>query len=255
MRTNPVLVFALILACLLAAQAGEEPAIPANIRSAVADSARPASDVARDATRRPAQLLAFAGLKSADAVADFMPGGGYFTRLLSRAVGPKGRVYGFVPDEERKNCPASETEGGLALAKDPAYQNLRVASAPVNDFSEPEQLDMIWTAQNYHDLHDPFMGPADMARVNRRFYEALKPGGILLIVDHAAADGSGIRDTNTLHRIDPAAIRSEVEAAGFAFAGESDVLRNPADDRTRSVFDPAIRGRTDQVVLKFRKPR
>jgi predicted methyltransferase len=254
MRRKSVLVFALTLAGAQAANAGGEPAMRANIRSAVADPARPAADVSRDAMRKPAQLLAFAGVKPMDAVADFMPGGGYFTRLLSRTVGPKGRVYGFVPDEERKNCPPGETAGGLALAKDPAYPNVHVASAPANDFAEPEQLDMIWTAQNYHDLHDPFMGPADMARVNRRFYEALKSGGVLLIIDHAAAAGSGVRDTNTLHRIDPAAIRSEVEAAGFVFAGESAALRNPADDRTRSVFDPAIRGRTDQVVLKFRKP-
>ena len=222
--------------------------------SATADPARPAADLARDAARKPAQMIAFAGVKPGDHVADFMAGGGYFSRVLSQAVGASGRVYVFVPDEELKNCDPSETDGALALGHDKAYGNIALLAGPVNAFTAPEPLDMVWTAQNYHDLHDPFMGPADIEAVNRHIYAALKPGGVYLVIDHAAQAGSGVRDTNTLHRIDPETIVREVEAAGFTLEARSDALCNPADTHTLIVFDPAIRGHTDQVVLKFRKP-
>jgi predicted methyltransferase len=108
--------------------------------------------------------------------------------------------------------------------------------------------------QNYHDLHDTFMGPADVPAFNRNVYAALKPGGVFVVLDHAAAAGSGLRDTDTLHRIDIAAVKSEVEAAGFVLDGESAVLANPADSHDKNVFDPSIRGRTDQFLLRFKKP-
>jgi predicted methyltransferase len=141
------------------------------------------------------------------------------------------------------------------LAADPAYANVTVLVEPINAVSAPTPVDLVWTAQNYHDLHDPFMGPADLAKVNAAVLAALKPGGIFLVVDHAAANGSGLRDTDTLHRIDPASVKAEVTAAGFAFDGESDVLRNSADDHSLKVFDAAIRGHTDQFIFKFRKPK
>jgi predicted methyltransferase len=115
-------------------------------------------------------------------------------------------------------------------------------------------LDVVVSSLNYHDLFDGFMEHADVAAVDRALFRSLKPGGVLLVVDHAAEAGSGVRDTERRHRIDPAVIRSRLEAAGFVFAGESEALRNPADDHTKLVFDPRIRGRTDQVILKFRKP-
>jgi len=99
------------------------------------------------------------------------------------------------------------------------------------------------------------MGPADVAALNKRFFDALKPGGVFIVIDHAAAPGSGLRDTETLHRIDPIRMQTEIEAAGFVLEVQSDVLRNLADDHTLAVFDPSIRGRTDQVELRFRKPR
>ena len=114
---------------------------------------------------------------------------------------------------------------------------------------------MVWTSQNYHDLHDPFMGPADIDAFNGNVFNALKPGGIYLVIDHVAAPGSGLRDTNTLHRIDPAAIIREVGAAGFKLVAQSDVLRNSSDTHALRVFDPQIRGQTDQIVLKFKKPK
>ncbi len=119
----------------------------------------------------------------------------------------------------------------------------------------PEKLDLVWTAQNYHDLHDAFLGPANVAALNKALFNSLKPGGVLLVIDHVAAPGSGLRDTETLHRIDPAEMRGEIEAAGFVLEAQSDVLRNAGDDHQRSVFDPGIRGKTDQVVFRFRRPR
>jgi predicted methyltransferase len=107
---------------------------------------------------------------------------------------------------------------------------------------------------NYHDMHDSFFGPADLSKVNKAIFDALKPGGIYFVMDHAAASGSGLRDTETLHRIDPAVVKKEVTAAGFVLEAESDALRNPADNHTAKVFDPAIRGKTDKFLFRFRKP-
>ena len=244
--------------CLCAgalADAGSDAAVPAYVRAAVADAARPESDLALDPMRRPAQVLAFAGLKPGDRVVDFMPGNAYFTRLLSRIVGDEGIVYAFVPSQQLAHCSPDETAGTAELARDLRYSNVTVIEALTGRFGAPEQLDVVWTAQNYHDLHDTFMAPTEIAAFNRAVFRALKPGGVFLVIDHVASAGSGLRDTETLHRIDPASIRREVLAAGFVFESESDLLRNPADSHALKVFDPAIRHRTDQVVMKFRKPR
>lgn len=227
-------------------------AIPANIATALTDPSRPAADIVRDVDRHPAEVLAFAGVKTGAKVADLIPGGGYFTRILSKAVGPKGKVYAYVPDELTKL--AKREPAVNAIARDPAYKNVSVILRTLPSFSAPEKLDLVFTAQNYHDMHNKFMGPADLAVVNRQIFKSLKPGGVYLVVDHAAAAGSGLRDTETLHRIDAATVRAEVTAAGFVFEGESKVLRDPADKLAVSVFDPSIRGKTDQFVYKFRKP-
>jgi predicted methyltransferase len=229
-------------------------AVPAYVAAAVSDPARPPDQVARDANRKPAEVIAFAGLKPGDRVGDFMPGSGYFTRIFSRVVGPNGHVYAFNPNEEIENCPPGEVAGSRALVNDRNYANVTVTTGPVNDYGAPEKLDMVWTALNYHDLHDPFMGPANIAVLDARIFHLLKHGGVFLVVDHAAEAGSGVRDTNTLHRIDPAVIVKEVEAVGFKLVAQSDVLRNPADTHTLFVFDPRIRGQTDQIVLKFVRP-
>jgi predicted methyltransferase len=228
--------------------------VPAVVTSAIADPARPPEQVARDTERHPGEVLAFAGIRRGDRVADFMSGGAYFTRLFSPIVGNGGRVYAFLPDEQLKNCAPAETAGTRAIADDAHYHNVTVLQAPVNHFSAPEPLDLIWTSLNFHDLYDSFMGPADVPQVVDAFFEALKPGGVLLIVDHVAQPGSNVRDTESLHRIDPEAIIRTVTAAGFVLEAESNVLRNAADHHELKAFDPAIRGRTDQVVLKFRKP-
>lgn len=227
-------------------------AIPANIAAALTDPSRPAADSIRDADRLPADVMAFAGVRTGAKIADLIPGGGYFTRLLARSVGPRGKVYAYVPDELTKL--AKREPAVNAIARDPAYRNVSVILNTLPSFSAPEKLDMVFTAQNYHDMHNKFMGPADLAAVNAQIYRSLKPGGVYVIIDHSAQPGSGLRDTETLHRIDAAVVRSEVTAAGFVFEGESRVLRDPADKRTASVFDPSIRGKTDQFIYKFRKP-
>jgi predicted methyltransferase len=130
-----------------------------------------------------------------------------------------------------------------------------VIQQPGAAFATPEPVDLVFTVQNYHDYPDKFMGKIDSMVFNRAVYKALKPGGTFLVVDHVAEAGSGMRDTDTLHRIDPAIVRKQVVAAGFVYEGESNVLRNPADDHKKLVFDKAIRGHTDQFIYKFRKPR
>jgi predicted methyltransferase len=240
------------LATLAAAAANETVPTPA---AALADPARPAQEVALDALRKPADVIAFAGVRRGDRVADFMSGNGYFTRILSGVVGPTGRVYAFLPAEELANCSPDETAGTKALALDRHYGNVTVLVDAADGFAAPEPLDLVWTAQNYHDLHDKFMAPTDVARVNAAIFRALKPGGAYLVIDHVAQGGSGLRDTETLHRIDPQVIRDEVAAAGFVLERESSLLANPGDTHALRVFDPAIRHRTDQVVLLFRKPR
>lgn len=228
--------------------------LPSFLSMALSDPGRPEADRARDANRKPGEVLMFAGLRPGMKVVDLVPGTGYFTRIFSRAVGPSGRVYAYVPDELTvlaKGRPPSVA----AFVGKPPYGNARMILQTLPTFSAPEKVDMVFTAQNYHDMHLNFMGPADLSVVNRRVFAALKPGGVYLVIDHSAKAGSGLRDTESLHRIDAALVRKEIEAAGFIFEGESRVLRNPRDTLTVNVFDPSIRGQTDQFVYKFRKPR
>lgn len=224
-----------------------------HIEGAINDPARPAADRERDADRRPAAMLAFAGVRPGWKVADLIPGGGYYTRILSKAVGPNGRVYAYVPDELTKL--ANRAPAVSAVVEDPNYKNTRMIIAMLPKFSAPEKLDLVWTTQNYHDMHAKFMGPVNVAAVNKAVFNALKPGGVYLVSDHRGDQGTGTSEVDTLHRIDPAVVRSEVEAAGFIFAGEAPILRNEADDHEKSVFDKSLRGQTDQFVYKFIKPR
>jgi predicted methyltransferase len=234
--------------------AAAETTVAPYIAAAVSDPSRPAKMVARDANRHPAELLAFSGIRPGDRVADLIPGGGYFSNLFSLVVGAKGHVYEVWPAEYVKVDGEEVAPGTKNGAPDPRLPNATILLQPAAAFAAPEKLDLVWTSQNYHDYPDPFMGPTDPAVLDRAVFAALKPGGVFFVIDHAAAAGSGTRDTNTLHRIDPAVVKAQVAAAGFVFEGESPVLRNPADDHTKLVFDKAIRGHTDQFVFKFRKP-
>jgi predicted methyltransferase len=256
MRTLPVAAGALLVALAFSFTDGQAATkIPKAVAAAVADPARPQADRDRDADRKPAESVAFTGVKAGDKVVDLIPGGGYFTRIFSGVVGPKGHVYA-VPSPKRANAPEGAPDPGApvqAIAADPHYNNVSVVVARVTGLTVPEPVDLIWTSQNYHDFHN--IPDGDIAAINKSIFNSLKPGGVFIVLDHTAEKGSALRDTNTLHRIDAAAVKQEVEAAGFKLEGESDALRNPNDAHTAKVFDPSIRGKTDQFILKFRKPK
>jgi predicted methyltransferase len=239
----------LLLACAAPAAIAATPA--AAISAAIADPARPATDKDRDAERKPAEMLAFAGVKPGMVVLEMMPGGGYFTRLFSDVVGPKGKVMAYVPDEFLKTSTRA-IDGVTALSKEPGRGNIAVGHDPLMQQGPDNLVDVIWTSQNYHDFRN--LPGVDMVAANKILFRMLRPGGVYVVLDHSALAGSGGANTKDLHRIDAALVRQEVEAAGFVFDGESKVLANPADPRTAKVFDPSIRGHTDQFVLRFRKP-
>jgi predicted methyltransferase len=224
------------------------------ITTAINDPTRPETDTRRDASRKPAQTLAFINLRPGDRVADYAAGSGYFTRLFAAVVGPAGHVYASVPSGLFKYPNIVKGVGDIETYA-ATHPNVTLTFGSALDAARyPEQLDVFWISQNYHDLPDKFMGPVDMVAFNRAVYSALKPGGMYIVLDHRAAPGSPPEVTETLHRIDPSVVRREVEAARFKFEAESAVLANPADPRTAGPFDPSIQGQTDQFILKFRKP-
>lgn len=226
----------------------------AALSALLADPSRPEADRARDVDRKPVEVLAFARVAPGQAVGEYMPGGGYFTRLLAAAVGERGHVYAYPPSEIVRIAPRFLSDAQAVAAAAP-LKNITVRSGPNGEFGAPEPLDLAITVQNYHDLHGRFAPAGAAAGFNAAVFKALRPGGAYVIVDHSAQLGTGLKAADSLHRIDPAAVRAEVEAAGFRFDGESAVLANPADPRTAGVFDPSVRGRTDQFALRFRKPR
>jgi len=227
---------------------------PSYITAAIADAKRPTGDTDQDANRKPEAVLVFAGVKPGDHVMDLLPGGGYYTRLFSKVVGPKGAVYAVTPNELLTKF-AKALDGVKAIADSGDYKNVTVLQQPAVPVTAPQPVDVIFTSMNYHDYHNPLLGSPDMAAFNKSVFNALKPGGLFVVLDHAAAAGSGFEATNTIHRIDPAAAKAEILAAGFEFVGESDVLRNPDDDHTLGVFDKSLRGKTDRFIYKFRRPK
>lgn len=221
--------------------------IPGYVTKAVADPARPKADTDRDALRLPAETIAFAGVKPGMKVAEFFPGGGYFTRPLSDVVGPSGHIYGI---ENVKWDDGSDAKVAAAVND----HNVSMQMVKFGEFSLPEKVDLVWITQNYHDLHIAKYGPVDMAAFNRHVYAALKPGGTYFILDHQANPGTGETQIAKLHRIQKSQVIREVEAAGFRLAGEGNALHRTADDHTKNVFDKSIQGHTDQYMLKFVKP-
>ena len=218
--------------------------------AALADPVRTVEDRARDEARHTADTLAFARVRPGQKIADMIIGGGYFTRVFSAAVGAEGHVTAWQPEE----FVAFDAGYGQAVTDADALANVDGVRSPLGAPEFPTGLDLVFTAQNYHDLHlAPF--PADTAsKVNTAVFEALKPGGLYVIVDHHAAASSGLAAADTLHRIDIEAVKREVTAAGFVLDGESAVLANPDDPLTANVFNPSIRGHTSQFILRFRKP-
>jgi predicted methyltransferase len=224
------------------------PKVPAAVSAAVADPGRPQADKEKDSGRKPAESVAFAGIKSGDKVGDLLAGQGYFTRIFSKVVGKSGMVYatGFPPRPGAPSPSPLET-----LAADPAYSNVKVLTGPPTEIKFPEPLDVIWTSLNYHDVHNQNAQDA----FNKAAFAALKPGGTYIVIDHSSKPGAGANETKSLHRMDGELVKKEVEAAGFKLAGEGDFLRNPKDPHTANVHDASIRWQTDQFILKFTKPK
>jgi predicted methyltransferase len=255
MITSPIArlaVTALAVSAIFAPLSHAADAVPAHIQAAVADASRPAADKDRDVNRKPAESVAFAGVKAGDKVAELMPGSGYFTRVLSKTVGPKGVVYAMSPVRAAPAGGAPARPNPLeALAADPGYQNVKLAGMDVTT-KLPELVDLVWTSQNYHDFAG--RSDADLAAFNKMVFDALKPGGVYLVIDHAAP-GTGKNAVRPLHRIDPEAVKKDLASVGFVFEAESKLLHNPKDEHKLAAHDAAFKGVTDQFMLKFRKPK
>lgn len=220
----------------------------AQVVAALADARRPEADRARDVLRHPGDVLAFTGVRPGWRVADIGPGGGYYSRLFAVAVGDGGRVYAV----DRAGTP-ERPRPMAAIA--PTYSNVTHLTGGYVNWNAGEPLDAIFISQIYHDFYLQQLA-IDVPALNRQMFAALKPGGVLLIIDHAAPAGAavGTDGATASHRIDQAQVVRDLTAVGFVLDGESQVLRNPADDRSLRVFEGDIRGHTDQFVLRFRRP-
>lgn len=249
-RAASVLVTAAAAAGFGGQAAGQEgyavPAdTPAHIRRAVESPARPAEHRERDVNRKPAEVLTLAGLEEGDHVIEFASFGHYYTTMLVEAVGPRGHV-------DMYDLPYTERFGGdAARAFDAAHDNATYHLEDYDDVEFPDNVDLVLNVLYYHDLQP---NGVDTAKLNAKLFDALKPGGAYLIIDHKAEDGSGWRDAATIHRMGVETIIEEVTAAGFELEADSDLLAHPEDDRTAMVFAPGTRGGTDRAVLLFRKP-
>ncbi len=229
-----------------------EVSVSQTIKDAVADPARPEADRVRDADRKPGECIALTGIHPGQKVAEMLPGGGYFTRIFSKVLGPSGELYAWLPLPPPNAPPGGRDMSApiRALMADPNYPNIKLAnmdpSTPL-----PDKVDLVWTSLNYHDMHN--RPNADLGAINRMVWDALKPGGLYMVIDHAAKKGSGASDTSTLHRIDPDLVKKEVESVGFELVQTSDLLKHPADDHTLNSHQ-VPRGKTDQFVFLFQRP-
>ena len=238
-------------------------AVPANaataaldMNAAVVKPGRPAEALAMDASRKPAQVLSFLGLRPGMSAADIMTGSGYWAEIMANAVGAKGHVTAFEP-QQFYTAPDEQKTWSAMLARRPDIQFVRY---PFETFtSAPRSFDFAMISLNYHDLYwesAKYKIPrSDPTVFLRTLYAAMKPGGIVGLIDHVGPAGDTRAIVDKLHRIDPETVKADFRAAGFVLEAESPLLANPADDHTKLVFDPSIRGKTDRFVYRFRKPR
>jgi predicted methyltransferase len=236
---------ALLSVVLLAACAATQPPLSGEAISAVVGNPeRTAADRTNDIRRKPAEMLKFIGVRQGMTALDVSAAGGYSTELIARAVGPTGRVYGQTPRPDPRQRLAERAK---------AVPNIVPIVRPFEDPAPPEAasnaLDLVTLMFNYHDFGH--MG-VDRAKFNRAVFAALKPGGFYIVADHSGRPGSGISESGTLHRVEEALVRREVEAAGFQLVAEGGFLRNANDPRDRETPEPAQP--KDEFVLKFRKP-
>ena len=218
---------------------------PDYIKKAVESPDRPAADKARDTDRKPAQILTMSGIKPGDHIVEFASFGQYYTRMLSQILGPNG-------SDDMYDLPYTEGRAGKASrAFVAAHPNSHYHVINYNDIELPKNVDIVYMVLYYHDLS---LNDIDTAKLDKKIYDALKPGGVFFVVDHNARPGSGREDTKKLHRIDPEVIKKEVTAVGFKLAETSNILAHPEDPHTQMIFTPGVRGKTDRSIFKFVKP-
>lgn len=255
MRANPVILCLASLGLAAPAAAATPPPAP-DYAAAIADARRPAEARALDESRKPAETLAFLGLQRGMTAADIMTGSGYWAEILADAVGPKGKVTAFEPNQFYTQ-PDEQLAWKALVARRPEVAWVRY---PFEGFSAPaNSFDFTIINLSYHDLYwqsDKFGIPrTDPAAFVRALHAATRPGGIVGIIDHVGGGGDTRAIVDRLHRIDPAVVKADFAAAGFLLEAESPLLANPADDHAKLVFDPAVRGKTDRFLFRFRKPK
>jgi len=237
---------ALFATSLFCSPAFAQSATPA-IAAAVADTSRPDTDKERDANRKPAETLAFAGVKPGMVVGELGPGRGYYTRLLAKAVGPTGKVYALVTAAQAARPGGLDALNAVATAN----PNVKIVTVEYATMALPEKADLFWTTENYHDFHN---GPtADIAALDKAVFNNLKPGGIFYVEDHSAATGAGLAATSSVHRMDEAVAKSELTAAGFKLDAEGDLLHNPKDDKAASNSETGHFA-SDRFMLRMKRP-
>ena len=237
---------AALFATLICAPASAQMVSPA-ITAAVADPARPDTDKERDALRKPAETVAFAGVKPGMVIGELGPGRGYYTRILAKAVGPSGKVYAIITPAQAARPGVLDGLNALAAAN----PNITVVTTEYAALALPQKADLFWTTENYHDFHN---GPtADIAALNKTVFNNLKPGGIYYGEDHNAADGAGLAATSAVHRMDVAVAKTELTAAGFKLDAEGNLLRNPADNRAASNSESG-HFVSDRFMLRAKRP-
>lgn len=244
--------FAIAAPVALTATAATASTTPAYIAAAINDPARKDA-AADDARRKIAEVMTFAQVKPGQKVVELIPADGYWTKVFSGVVGSQGHVYTIWPDPYQQYVGEGYT-AWQALIATPKYANVSLLRQPAADFSVPESVDLVFTAQNYHDYHDKFMGPVDMVAFDKKIFAALKPGGVFVVIDNVAPAGSGFSATDTTHRVDPEAVKKEVESVGFVFDGASDALHNTTDTHTLVSYTAPMSGHNDEFIFRFRKP-
>jgi len=226
-------------------------AVPDYVAAAVADKDRPKDDTDRDADRHPAEIMTMTELRPGGRAVDVGPGRtGYYTKIMSRIVGANGKVFMFNPTWVAEKFPVA-VEGASILNK-AGYTNVEGSVQPMAEIKFDQPVDLVFVSQLYH---DQVWQKIDVAKMNKAIFDALKPGGIYFVIDHTGPGVTAVEQIDKLHRIEPSVVKQQILAAGFELVAESDLLKNPADPMNVSVFDPSIRGKTNQFVFKFRRPK
>jgi predicted methyltransferase len=248
LRRSFLPVLAALLAGTLAPTAHAQDEQVARMRTALASPARPAESKARDASRKPIESIQFLGIKTGQTAIDLIAAGGWFTEVLSAAVGPTGKVY--------SSNPPFLVQADAEKALHDRLGNVVAVHGLLAEAGLVASADAAVTALNLHDLYGGFQGnPGSEAQAVgflQAVYAALKPGGVLGVIDHVGIAG---QDNAAFHRMLPQQARDVITKAGFTIEAESSVLAQPADDHTKPVWDPAVSGKTDQFMIRARKPR